>query len=88
MLEEEDPLLHAGDAVGRALLRHEVARHRLERLQVQVHGVRRHLVADQPQLELEGDLVAGALHVVGAERCPRIFPSSLLLPETETVVYF
>ena len=43
MLEEEDPLLHARDPVGRALLRHEVARHRLERLQVQVDRVHRHL---------------------------------------------
>ena len=43
VLEEEDPLLHARDPVGRALLRHEVARHRLERLQVQVDRVHRHL---------------------------------------------
>ena len=43
VLEEEHPLLHPRDPVRRALLRHEVARHRLERLQVQVDRVHRHL---------------------------------------------
>ncbi len=62
MSEEQDPLLQPRDAVRGKLLPDEVGRQALDGLEVEVIGGHGHLVADQPHLELEGELVARALH--------------------------
>ncbi len=68
MLVEEDALLQLRDAVLRELVADEVPGEALERAQVELVGLDGDAVADQPQLEVERDLVAAHLHGGGWRR--------------------
>lgn len=64
MSEEEDPFWKACDFMVWTLVADKIRGHRFQRLEIQITRVNSHFIPNDAQLELEGDLVATALHVV------------------------
>lgn len=60
--EQQNSLLQSRDSVLRQLFANEIARQRLQRLEIQLIRVHGHPIPDQSQLELKSDLMAAALH--------------------------